>query len=100
MQQNLVLLKFDGLGGTYRRHFQGERISQAKKQLSLPPVFTLVSSSAYSMTLKKEAICSSEKPIALNRAARCYIPKDSTLHIQRCENLKSYIYFPCSESPG
>jgi hypothetical protein len=101
-------LKVNRLGGTYRRHFQGDRMSQAKKQLesrwqaepSLPPAFMLVSCSVYSMTLTKEAICSSETSIDFKRATWCYIPEDSTLHNQHCENLKSYIYFPYSESVG
>jgi hypothetical protein len=36
------------------------------------------------------AICSSETSVDFQRAARRYIPEDSTLYNHRCENLKSY----------
>jgi hypothetical protein len=69
-----------------------QRESRWQAELSLPPVFTLVSCSAYSMTLK-EPKCSSEKYIDFKGAARSYIPEDCTPHNQRCENLKTYISF-------
>jgi hypothetical protein len=50
----------------------------------------LVSCSAYSSTLKKETICSSETSVDFQRTTRRYIPEDSTLHNHRCENLTSY----------
>jgi hypothetical protein len=62
---------------TYRLHFQGQRIGLARNQLYFPPDFTLVSCSAYSSTLKMEAICSSEATVDFQRR---YIPEDSTLH--------------------
>jgi hypothetical protein len=73
-----------------------EEISRARNQreslmLCLPPAFTLVSCSAYSSTLKKEAICSSETSVDFQRTTRLYIPEDSTLHTHRSEDLKSYI---------
>jgi hypothetical protein len=37
-----------------------------------------------------EAVCSSETPVYFRRITAHYIPKDSTLHTQRCENLKPY----------
>jgi hypothetical protein len=37
-----------------------------------------------------EAICSSETPVDTQRNTWRYIPEESTLHNQRCENLKSY----------
>jgi hypothetical protein len=85
-------------GGPYRLHLQGRRISRARYQsesrwqasLCLPPAFTLVSCSAYSPTLKMEAICSSEMSVNFQRTTRRYIPEDSTLHNHCCENLKSY----------
>jgi hypothetical protein len=46
--------------------------------------------SAYSSTLKLEAICSSETSVDFQRTTRRYIPKDRTLHNHRYENLKSY----------
>jgi hypothetical protein len=45
----------------------------------LPPVFTLVSCSAYSSTLKMEVICSSETLVDFLRTTRRYIPEDSSL---------------------
>jgi hypothetical protein len=50
--------------------------------ISLSPAFTLVSFSAYSSTLKVEAICSSE-----------------TLNNHRCENLKLYISMLVQDFP-
>jgi hypothetical protein len=70
-------------GGIYRLH---------TAELCLPPAFTLVSCSAYSSTLKMEAICFSETSVDFQRTTWRYIQEDSTLHNQRCENLKSYIF--------
>jgi hypothetical protein len=72
-------------GGTYRLHLQGRRIRQARNQresrcfASLPPAFTLVSSSAHCSTLKMEAICSSEKSVDFQQTTWHYIPEHSTL---------------------
>jgi hypothetical protein len=40
--------------------------------------------------MKMEAICSFETSVDIQRTARRYIPEDSTLHNDRCENLKFY----------
>jgi hypothetical protein len=53
----------------------------------------LICCSAYSSIVKMEAVCSSETPVDFQRTTRRYIPEDSTLHIHRCEDLKSYIMF-------
>jgi hypothetical protein len=45
-----------------------------------PPHFKFVSCSAYSSTLKMEAICSSETSVDFQRTTRRYIPGDSTLN--------------------
>jgi hypothetical protein len=55
-----------GFGGTYSLHLQ-------------PPAFMLASCSAYSSTLKMQAICSSEMLVDFQRTTRRYIPEDSTL---------------------
>jgi hypothetical protein len=55
------------------------------------PAFTLVSCSAYSWTLKMEAICCPETSVDTQRTTPRYIPLDSTLHNHRYKNLKSYI---------
>jgi hypothetical protein len=60
-------------------------------ELCLPPAFTLVSCSAYFLTLKMEAICSSETSVDSQRTTWHYIPEDGTLHNHCCENLESYI---------
>jgi hypothetical protein len=39
--------------------------------------------------LRMEAICSSESSVDFHWTIRRYIPEDRTLHIFRCENLKS-----------
>jgi hypothetical protein len=46
-----------------------------------------------SLTLKIEAICSSETSVDTQRTTRRYIPEDGTLHNHRCENLKSIYLF-------
>jgi hypothetical protein len=56
-------------GGTYRLHLQ----------VCLPPAFTLVYCSAYSSTLKMEAICSSETSVDFQRTTRRCVPEDSNL---------------------
>jgi hypothetical protein len=53
-------------------------------------IFTLVSCLAYSLTLKMEAMCSSEMSVDLQWTTRHYIPEDRTLHNHCCENLKPY----------
>jgi hypothetical protein len=81
-------------GGTYRLHPLGRRINRARYQvagLGLPLDFARVSCSAYSSTLKMEAILSSETSVNFQRTAQRNITEDSTLHNHRCENLKSYI---------
>jgi hypothetical protein len=46
----------------------------------LATFFTLVSSLAYSSTLKMEATCSSELSVDFQRTTRHYIPEDGILH--------------------
>jgi hypothetical protein len=48
-------------------------------RLSLPLVFTLVSCSPYSSTVKMKAICSPETSVDFQRTTRRCIPEDSTL---------------------
>jgi hypothetical protein len=48
-------------------------------ELSLPPAFMLVSCLAYSLTLKMEAIYSSEMSVDFQWTTQHYIPEDSTL---------------------
>jgi hypothetical protein len=43
-----------------------------------------------SLTLKMEAICSSETSVVTQRTTRRHIPEDDTLYNHRCENIKSY----------
>jgi hypothetical protein len=43
------------------------------------------------LTLKMEAICSSETSVETRRTTRRHIPKDDTYYHHRCENLKSYM---------
>jgi hypothetical protein len=78
-------------GGTYRLPLQNRRISRSWKQRESswqgePPVFTLVSYSAYSSILKMEAIYSSEKSVDFKRTTRRYILKHILYFI-------SYIYW-------
>jgi hypothetical protein len=45
----------------------------------LATCFTLASYSTYSLTLKMEAICSSETSVDFQRTTQRYIPEESTL---------------------
>jgi hypothetical protein len=47
--------------------------------LFFPPVFTIISCSDYSSTMKMENICSSETSVDFQRTTRLYIPQDTTL---------------------
>jgi hypothetical protein len=75
-------------GGTYRLHLQRRRnmfSKPANKQVAssfcLPPACALVSCSAYSSTLKMEAICSSDTSVDFQRTTCSYIPEDNTLRV-------------------
>jgi hypothetical protein len=57
----------------------------------LTHAFTLISCSAYSSTLKMEAICSSETSVEFQRITQRYIPEDSTLHHILCSVLMRVI---------
>jgi hypothetical protein len=50
--------------------------------LCLPPASTLVSCSVYSLTLKIEAICSSETSVDIQQTTQNYIPEDSILQTE------------------
>jgi hypothetical protein len=66
-----------------------------KSELCLPPDFTLLSCSAYSLTLTMVALCSYETSVEFQRITWNYIPGNRTLHKYRCENLKSYKFSCC-----
>jgi hypothetical protein len=68
----------------YCLYLQGRKISQK--------VHYACCFLAYSLTLKMEAICSSEMSVAIQQTTRRFFPEDDTLHNHRCENLKSYIF--------
>jgi hypothetical protein len=72
------------IGGICCFHFQGRIISQKPaflKQITelLATCFTLISCLAYSLTLKKEAICVSETLLDFQWTTRRYIPEHRTL---------------------
>jgi hypothetical protein len=46
----------------------------------LPPAYLLVLAQIISSTLKMEAICFSETPVATQQTTRRHIPEDDTLH--------------------
>jgi hypothetical protein len=54
-----------------------------------PLCFLPVPCSAYSLTLKTEAVRSSETSVMFYQTARYHIPKINTLYSDRHENLKS-----------
>jgi hypothetical protein len=62
-------------GGTYHLHHQGRRISRARYQRE----------SRWQAGSK----CTSETSVQLHGTTRRYISEDITLHIHRCDNLKS-----------
>jgi hypothetical protein len=68
-------------GRTHRLHLQGR---DASVKAGRKP--RLVTSN-----LKREAMCCSETSVHFQRTTRHCIQEDSTLHKDRCENLKSYI---------
>jgi hypothetical protein len=78
--------------GTQCLHVQGQRVSQANCEegrkisacLLLLPDYLF----GFSLTLKTEAILSSETSENFYRTTRRHIPKEVTLHTHRCENLK------------
>jgi hypothetical protein len=53
--------------------------------------FILVSSLAYSLTLKMEVTCSSETSVDFQQTMQSYLSEDRILHNHRCKNLESYI---------
>jgi hypothetical protein len=56
-----------------------------------PPFFTLVPCSTHYLTLKMEAICSSETSVDFQQITQCYIPEGSTLHNHHHETLRSHM---------
>jgi hypothetical protein len=67
----------------------------------LPSVFTLISCSTYSSTLKMEAKLYSETSVDLQGTTQQHIPQDITVYNYRCENFKFYIGFgPTDPSAG
>jgi hypothetical protein len=93
-------------GGTYRLNLQGRRISRARNQreskwqvvaevnrLCLPSAFALVSCSAYSSTLKIEAIYSSETSVDFQLTTWRSIPEDSTFYHEKYLDDDSYLSY-------
>jgi hypothetical protein len=78
-------------GGTYRLY-------PHLHSLGLSSAFTPIRYSAYSSTLKMEAICSSEMSVDFQRTTRRYIREGRTLHNHRCENHKSYKHRDCTKN--
>jgi hypothetical protein len=73
-------------GGSYRLHLQGRRnrFIKTSKQAGGKQ------NEPISLTLKIEAICSSETSVETERNTWRHIPEDDTLYNHSCENLKSY----------
>jgi hypothetical protein len=69
-------------GGTYRLHLHGRQISQQETSMKalLTTCFHAGFLLAYFLTLKVEAICSSETSSDFQQTTRHYIPEDGTLH--------------------
>jgi hypothetical protein len=67
-------------GATYRLHLQGRRVNQARNKSRLNLLFSCL---AYYLTLKMEAICSSEASRFL-RTTRRYNREDHTFRVSSC----------------
>jgi hypothetical protein len=80
-------------GGTYRLQLQVEEEAEqeisvktgGEQNLCLPPVFTMVSCSAFSSIFKTEASCSSETSVHTERTTWRYISHGRTLLNHPCE---------------
>jgi hypothetical protein len=70
-------------GRTRPLHFSGSKNKLSKKPASLSPTFIFSSCSAYSLTLKTEATCSSETLVNVQQTTQHYIPHDRPLQA-RC----------------
>jgi hypothetical protein len=64
-------------GGTYRIHLQGRRNNFSKNQQASR---WQVAAEIVSLTLKMDAVCSSETLVATQQTTRSHIPEDDTLH--------------------
>jgi hypothetical protein len=76
---------FAGLGKNIRVCWAGNRCVKERGQVC-------EFCSAF-LTLKMEAICSSETSVDFQWSTCRYISEDRTLHNHRCENLKSYVTY-------
>jgi hypothetical protein len=56
---------------------------------SLADFFLFAACSAYTSTLKMEAICSFETSMKYYRDTRGHIAEDNTLHLNSCDNFNS-----------
>jgi hypothetical protein len=65
-------------------------VQMARRIFGWPLAFTLVSCSAYSRTLKTEAICSFETSVNFQRTTRRYIPEDTFLHKGSISELRTW----------
>jgi hypothetical protein len=85
-------------GRTYCLHLQSRRISRQgisqqevgtkQKQAFIASCFLIPTSLSFSLTLKMEAVRSSETSLNFYRSTRHHIPEDSTLRNHRCKNIK------------
>jgi hypothetical protein len=80
------LQKAQHFRGPYFLHLQGPRVSQAGHQHQEGSKQSL----AYTLTLKMEAVCSSETSYFL-WTTQHYNQEDCTLHSHYCENFKSNV---------
>jgi hypothetical protein len=98
MLRSVVLCSLEGVrrcfGGKYSLLPQGRRIYPIKQHTtSLMLGFLFVPCFAYSLTLRMEALRSSETSVNFCYTTRRHIPDDSKPYSHRCENL--YYSCPC-----
>jgi hypothetical protein len=70
-------------------------MGQLASRTAIVNCFILVNCLVYNSKLKMEATYSSETSVDFQRSIRRYYRRDRTLHIQRCENLRSHMPTIC-----
>jgi hypothetical protein len=87
-------MSYSPISSTFQRNAlspsSGSKSESSKKQI-IHPLSLLASCMAYSLTLKKEVVHSSEISVNSCQITWRYIPKDGILHSHHCENLKSKV---------
>jgi hypothetical protein len=76
LQESIIMRKNTGTRET--------SVKQVASRAERATYFMLVSSLAYTLTLKMEAMFSSKTSVDFQRTIRHYIPKDRNFHVEWC----------------